>query len=52
MKKIVKMFVALFAMLLIAGCLSVDIQTTAEYEPTVDIPKYNKASEVPYEYTE
>lgn len=51
MKKFVKMFVALFAMLLIAGCLSVDIQTTAEYEPTVDIPKYNKASEVPYEYT-
>ena len=38
-------------LLLLTGCLSVNVEVEERFERTVDIPKYNKAAEVPYEYT-
>ena len=46
-----QLFLTVFALFFIAGCLSVNTQVSMEYAPTVDIPKYNKADEIPYEYT-
>ena len=51
MKKFVKLFVVGLGVLLLSGCLSVNTQVTESFEPTVDIPKYNKVNEVPYQYT-
>ena len=51
MKKVVKLFAVVVAAMLLGGCLSVNTQVTEKFEPTVDIVKYNKAEEVPHQYT-
>jgi hypothetical protein len=51
MKNMIKLLLMLFCVSIIGGCLSVNVDVSQTYEPTVDIQKFNKVQEIPYQYT-